>query len=317
MWKITDKNKNIPLTNEELESILQDEQFYDLFDDENNSNMGFKVVNFLKKNGNSTGVLAVPSDWIFQSASKEYFCWYPKNEKLGPMAAKNKYAVDPNTFSPFRIQIVNENKTYASDSEADANVTCSESETEGTTYRRKKKEKVTHIIRALRVEINALSEMLRAFISRLDSVSGESNENKLGRSIMQEQEKSLNSLSIIEDELRLPCSTYEDFLNLNVKLEDVQVKAAVIRLLRRCTALTPEKTTTAMLQAVFSSNVAVECNWEGRGDKQGIKDFPIVKLMQYKQRKSAREGWRSLMWDHAASLPKTRPFLFPNWGVIR
>ncbi|KAF5293024.1 hypothetical protein FQA39_LY13793 [Lamprigera yunnana] len=34
-WKITDKNKNIPLTNEELESILQDEQFYDLFDDEN------------------------------------------------------------------------------------------------------------------------------------------------------------------------------------------------------------------------------------------------------------------------------------------
>ncbi|KAF5306100.1 hypothetical protein FQA39_LY09078 [Lamprigera yunnana] len=233
-----------------------------------------------------------------------------------------------------RIQIANENKTYASYSEADANVTCSESETEGTTYRRKKKEKVisyvnadestddednttipmpprishsvmeedsTSIssvepgqtlqhackctknaseIRALRVEINALSEMLRAFISRLDSASGESNGNKLGRSIMQEQEKSLNSLSIIEDELRLPCSTYEDFQNLNVKLEDVQVKAAVIRLLRRCTALTPEKTTTAMLQAVFLSNVAVECNWEGRGDKQRIKDFPVVKLMQ-------------------------------------
>ncbi|KAF5284863.1 hypothetical protein FQA39_LY16935 [Lamprigera yunnana] len=38
MWKITDKNKNIPLTNEELESILQDEQFYDLFDDENIGN---------------------------------------------------------------------------------------------------------------------------------------------------------------------------------------------------------------------------------------------------------------------------------------
>ncbi|KAF5305889.1 hypothetical protein FQA39_LY09128 [Lamprigera yunnana] len=35
VWKIIDKNKNIPLTNEELESILQDEQFYDLFDDEN------------------------------------------------------------------------------------------------------------------------------------------------------------------------------------------------------------------------------------------------------------------------------------------
>ncbi|KAF5290228.1 hypothetical protein FQA39_LY14782 [Lamprigera yunnana] len=83
-------------------------------------------------------------------------------------------------------------------------------------------------IRALRVEINALSEMLRAFISRLDSASGESNGNKLGRSIMQEQEKSLNSMSIIKDELRLPCSTYEDFQNLNVKLEDVQVKAAVI-----------------------------------------------------------------------------------------
>ncbi|KAF5302403.1 hypothetical protein FQA39_LY10442 [Lamprigera yunnana] len=222
------------------------------------------------------------------------------------MAAKNKYAVDPNTFSPFRMQIVNENKTYASYSEADANVTSSESETEGTTYRRKKKEKVisyvnadestddennttipmplrishsvmeedsTSIssvepgqtlqhawkctknaseIRALRVEINALSEMLRAFISRLDSASGESNGNKLGRSIMQEQEKSLNSLSIIEDELRLPCSTYEDFQNLNVMLEDVQVNAAVIRLLRRCTAITLEKTTTAMLQAVFS-----------------------------------------------------------------
>ncbi|KAF5279572.1 hypothetical protein FQA39_LY18285 [Lamprigera yunnana] len=61
--------------------------------------------------------------------------------------------------------------------------------------------------------------MLRAFISRLDSASGESNGNKLGRSMMQEQEKSLNSLSIIEDELRLPCSTYEDFQNLNVKLE--------------------------------------------------------------------------------------------------
>ncbi|KAF5280605.1 hypothetical protein FQA39_LY05253 [Lamprigera yunnana] len=39
MWKITDKNKNIPLTNEELESILQDEQFYDLFDDENNGSV--------------------------------------------------------------------------------------------------------------------------------------------------------------------------------------------------------------------------------------------------------------------------------------
>ncbi|KAF5294427.1 hypothetical protein FQA39_LY13412 [Lamprigera yunnana] len=87
---------------------------------------------------------------------------------------------------------------------------------------------------------------------------------------MQEQEKSLNSLSIIEDELWLPCSTYEDFQNLNVKLEDVQVKAAVIRLLLRCTRLTPENTTTAMLQAVFSSNVDVECNWEGRGDKQGV-----------------------------------------------
>ncbi|KAF5273142.1 hypothetical protein FQA39_LY07632 [Lamprigera yunnana] len=36
---ITDKNKNIPLTNEELESILQDEQFYDLFDDENNGSV--------------------------------------------------------------------------------------------------------------------------------------------------------------------------------------------------------------------------------------------------------------------------------------
>ncbi|KAF5273449.1 hypothetical protein FQA39_LY07466 [Lamprigera yunnana] len=35
MWKITNKNKNIPLTNKELESILQDKQFYDLFDDEN------------------------------------------------------------------------------------------------------------------------------------------------------------------------------------------------------------------------------------------------------------------------------------------
>ncbi|KAF5278597.1 hypothetical protein FQA39_LY00639 [Lamprigera yunnana] len=198
------------------------------------SNMAFKVVNFLKKNGNSTGVLAVPSDWIFQSASKEYFCWYPKNEKLGPMAAKNKYAVDPNTFSPFRIQIVNENKTY------------------GT--------KNASVIRALRVEINALSDMLRAFISRLDSASGESNGNKLGRSIIQEQER--------------------DFQNLNVKLEHVQVKAAVIRLLRRCIALTPEKTTTDMLQAVFSSNVAIECNWEGRGDKQGIKDFSVVKLMQ-------------------------------------
>ncbi|KAF5285444.1 hypothetical protein FQA39_LY16698 [Lamprigera yunnana] len=95
---------------------------------------------------------------------------------------------------------------------------------------------------------------------------------------------SLNSLSIIEDELRLSCSTYEDFQNLNVKLEDAQVKAAVvlIRLLRRCIALTPEKTTTAMLQAVFSYNVAVECNWEGRGDKQGIKDIPVVKLMQCK-----------------------------------
>ncbi|KAF5299776.1 hypothetical protein FQA39_LY11446 [Lamprigera yunnana] len=83
-------------------------------------------------------------------------------------------------------------------------------------------------IRALRVEINALSEMLRAFISHLDSASGELNGNKLGRSIMQEQEESLNSLSIIEDEFRLPCSTYEDFQNLNVKLEDVQVKAAVV-----------------------------------------------------------------------------------------
>ncbi|KAF5285176.1 hypothetical protein FQA39_LY16743 [Lamprigera yunnana] len=38
-YKITDKNKNIPLTNEELESILQDEQFYDLFDDENNGSV--------------------------------------------------------------------------------------------------------------------------------------------------------------------------------------------------------------------------------------------------------------------------------------
>ncbi|KAF5291381.1 hypothetical protein FQA39_LY03532 [Lamprigera yunnana] len=44
--------------------------------------------------------------------------------------------------------------------------------------------------------------------------------------------------------------------------------------------LRQKKTTTAILQAVFSSNVAVECNWEGRGDKQGIKDFPVVKLMQ-------------------------------------
>ncbi|KAF5305429.1 hypothetical protein FQA39_LY01520 [Lamprigera yunnana] len=39
MWNITNKNKNIPLTNEELESILQDEQFYDLFDDENNGSV--------------------------------------------------------------------------------------------------------------------------------------------------------------------------------------------------------------------------------------------------------------------------------------
>ncbi|KAF5281684.1 hypothetical protein FQA39_LY17744 [Lamprigera yunnana] len=70
--------------------------------------------------------------------------------------------------------------------------------------------------------------MLCEFISCLDSASSELNGNKLGRSIIQEQEKSLNFLSITEVELRLPCSTYEDFQNLYVKLEDVQVKAAVV-----------------------------------------------------------------------------------------
>ncbi|KAF5299777.1 hypothetical protein FQA39_LY11447 [Lamprigera yunnana] len=65
------------------------------------------------------------------------------------MAAKNKTVlVDPNISSPFGIQIVNENKTYASYSEADANVTCSESETEETTYRRKKMEKVISYVNA-------------------------------------------------------------------------------------------------------------------------------------------------------------------------
>ncbi|KAF5292325.1 hypothetical protein FQA39_LY03359 [Lamprigera yunnana] len=39
MWKITDRNKNIPFANEELESILQDERFYDLFGDENNGSV--------------------------------------------------------------------------------------------------------------------------------------------------------------------------------------------------------------------------------------------------------------------------------------
>ncbi|KAF5294428.1 hypothetical protein FQA39_LY13413 [Lamprigera yunnana] len=97
---------------ENSESTEEESERQRLCEDEALSNMALKVVNFFKKNGNSTGVLAVPSDWIFQSASKEYFCWYPKNEKLDPTAAKNKNAVDPNTFSLFRIQIVNENITY-------------------------------------------------------------------------------------------------------------------------------------------------------------------------------------------------------------
>ncbi|KAF5282614.1 hypothetical protein FQR65_LT14209 [Abscondita terminalis] len=120
--------------------------------------------------------------------------------------------------------------------------------------------------RALRIEMNSISEMLRAFTSRLNP---------------DKQQSYLNSLQAIEEQLRLPCETVQDFENLNKLIKETDVKVAVSRLLRRCSALTPEKTTTAMLQSIIGTNLATQYNWEGRGQKMGIKDLPITKLMQY------------------------------------
>ncbi|KAK4882430.1 hypothetical protein RN001_005749 [Aquatica leii] len=99
--------------------------------------------------------------------------------------------------------------------------------------------------------------------------------------IMRSQQNVLKSMELAEDALNIPCSIIEDFKNLNQKVEqDSDVKNALAKIFRRCVGLSAEKTTRAMLKILWSPEVAVQYNWEGRRNKLPIKDLAITKLMQ-------------------------------------